>query len=297
MAARSRKKVSGHDEQVQYLKDKIGDTSKLASSLKLGINDIALKLENMMEAMEGLGKNFKDISTGESEKNISAKETFGKLAGSINRVGEKQAHQIGKLKGLTGQLDAFEGKCKNAKSALDEYEKQAKNLAAKTTAAASAKGGSKEKAMKEKELEGSQQQEHGAARDLAKVMQDFENGRVEMFKDVLGDFIHIHIGEHELSSLPVARAASHRAVTPLGARITQLSDRARAVVLHQTTMPRHWSASRRCIASTIRFISTRPPARCRDVDMPHRSYRGWRRADPPRQYRGNRRPAEEPPRH
>ena len=68
------------------------------------------------------------------------------------------------------------------------------SLCACTETAAKAKG--KLAAMAEKELEGAQAQELGAAQDLGKVMQDFENDRIELLKNVLGDFIHLHIEYH-----------------------------------------------------------------------------------------------------
>ena len=46
--------------------------------------------------------------------------------------------------------------------------------------------------MAEKELEGAQAQELGAAKDLGKVMQDFENDRVELLKNVLGALLLPH---------------------------------------------------------------------------------------------------------
>lgn len=195
MAARSRRKAGkGEGEQVNYLKEKIQDTEKLVDALKLGVSDIALKLEDMMDKMADLGDKFDTIARGETEKNQTAVDTFKKLGGSIEKLGVRQATQIGKLKGITGQLEPFKGKCKIALNALDEYNKQATNLRNKTKSAANAKG--KLAAMAEKELEGAQAQEKGAAEDLGKVMQDFENDRVELLKTVLGDFIHLHIEYH-----------------------------------------------------------------------------------------------------
>ena len=87
-----------------------------------------------MEKMSDLGDKFGDISRDGSERNVTAQQTFSKLSGSVAKLGVKQANQIGKLRGLTGQLEPFVGKCKIALNTLDEYNKQAKNLKAKTGA-------------------------------------------------------------------------------------------------------------------------------------------------------------------
>jgi chromosome segregation ATPase len=183
---------SNESEQVAYLKSKISDTEELVKTLQLNINDMAVKLQHLMESMEKLGVHFAQFSAGDAEKNMSVKEVFESLAEQIEKLGATQASQIGRLRGITGQLDPFPARCKTANTALDEYKKAAKNLADKTKSAAVSSG--KKAAMAEKELEGAQKQEQVAAADLSQVMQSFENDRTSLLKVVLGDFIHLHIG-------------------------------------------------------------------------------------------------------
>ena len=134
----------------------------------------------MPRSSENLGEKFEEFDRGDTEKNASARKTFKALSNSIEKLGAQQAMQIGRLKSITGQLEPFKGRCKTAQSSLDEYSRQAKNLREKTKAAANSKG--KTAAMAEKELEGAQAQEEGAARDLGKVMQEFENERTTLLK-------------------------------------------------------------------------------------------------------------------
>ena len=159
------------------------------------IADITAKLETMMDSMGNLGDRFDEFYRGDTEKNPTARDTFKKLSVSIEKLGAQQAKQIGRLKSITGQLEPFKGRCKTALTSLDEYNRQAANLRKKTQEAAKSKG-AKGAAMAEKELEGAQAQEEGAAKDLGKVMQEFENERTELLKVVLGDFIHLHIEYH-----------------------------------------------------------------------------------------------------
>eukprot|EP01051_Picozoa_sp_SAG22_P017059 SAG22_NODE_2546_length_2458_cov_2.805002_3_plen_236_part_00 len=189
--------MAGNDEaaQVAYLKQKIDDTGKLVSTLETNIADMTSKLDNLMSTMEKMGGEFLDkIARGDTEKNISVKETFNNFAEQIEKLCATQASQIGRLKGIAGQLQPFASKCKTANTAVDEYVKAKDNLERKTKAAATAKG--KRAAMAEKELEGAQKQEQVAAGDLSKIMQDFENDRTTLLKVVLGDFIHLHIEYH-----------------------------------------------------------------------------------------------------
>ena len=194
MASR-RKAGRGENDQAAYLKEKINDTEKLVEALKIGIADITAKLETMMDSMGSLGDRFYSIASEGTEKNLTACDTFKKLSVSIENLGKQQAKQIGRLRTITGQLEPFKGRCKTALTSLDEYSKQAKNLRNKTQEAAKSKG-AKAAAMAEKELEGAQAQEEGAAKDLGKVMQEFENERTQLLKMVLGDFIHLHIEYH-----------------------------------------------------------------------------------------------------
>eukprot|EP01052_Picozoa_sp_SAG31_P006954 SAG31_NODE_326_length_17664_cov_10.038543_13_plen_212_part_00 len=188
---------AGTDEasQVKYLHDKIDDTKTLVKTLETNINDITTKLDHLMTKMEDMGREFQDkIARGEAEKNISVKETFEAFAEQIEKLCATQASQIGRLKGIAGQLKPFESKCSAAKLAVNEYETAKNELEKKTREAATAKG--KKAAMAEKELEGSQKQEQLAAGELSKVMQAFENDRTMLLKIVLGDFIHLHIGAY-----------------------------------------------------------------------------------------------------
>jgi len=145
-------------------------------------------------AAEDLGEKFDSFDRGDQEKNPTARKTFKSLSNSIEKLGAQQAMQIGRLNSITAQLVPFKGRCKTAQASLDEYSRQAKNLRDENKAAANEKG--KKAAMAEKELEGAQAQEEGAARDLGKVMQEFENERTQLLKVVLGDFIHLHIEYH-----------------------------------------------------------------------------------------------------
>eukprot|EP01046_Picozoa_sp_COSAG06_P046201 COSAG06_NODE_6511_length_2900_cov_4.248126_4_plen_222_part_00 len=168
--------------------------SPLASRLSPLASRLSPVVLTPRNATDNLGQKFEEFDRGDQEKNASARKTFKALSNSMEKLGAQQAMQIGRLNSITAQLEPFKGRCKTAQSSLDEYSRQAKNLREKTKAAANSKG--KSAAMAEKELEGAQAQEEGAARDLGKVMQEFENERTQLLKVVLGDFIHLHIEYH-----------------------------------------------------------------------------------------------------